>query len=359
MAVRVSGLNQHVPLSLRLERALVGARRIDVATAYLQPSGADRLLAMSLPSRRRALIGLGFGHTSPEAVERLEAAGFDVALVVGADGVEGAQFHPKLWLVGGDQHLRVLAGSANLSAAGMEQNVEHYEELRLNRESADAARQLRRFENLWELGTSLAEMRRSGAWGEYWQLFTHRRAEPRAGATAERYPGLRTLRQVTGERVSRLDSACPPALVVATAPEWWDTFRLADPSSERELTLDGAVDGSLRPAAGTLVFHLVERRGTSSNGPVVEGCTTVSHVPERMEANVTVVDDPVFFDERLPLRPGGRGIDPLGAVASLATDEASRILVAAARTMARPPGATDATARLSQPAMGRLDRSGA
>jgi hypothetical protein len=59
------------PLAARLRSALTNASSLSVAVAYAKTSGVGQL--RPLPAKTRAVIGLGFGVTDPQAVERLAA----------------------------------------------------------------------------------------------------------------------------------------------------------------------------------------------------------------------------------------------------------------------------------------------
>ena len=75
------GLNEQDSLAERLRSALRHASTLDFAVAYAKTAGVAELTPF-LPCQTRAVIGLGFGLSDPEAVERLADAGVDVRVVL-------------------------------------------------------------------------------------------------------------------------------------------------------------------------------------------------------------------------------------------------------------------------------------
>jgi HKD family nuclease len=148
----VPGLSVERPLGARLASALVGADRFDAAVAYVKRTGVEIIEAAGLPRATRFVFGTGFALTDPSAVDALQALGAEVRVVIGSEEMSASAFHPKLYLVTRGEDLTVFSGSANLTAGGLQWNVEQYEELRLPLASSEAGKQARRFESLWGVG---------------------------------------------------------------------------------------------------------------------------------------------------------------------------------------------------------------
>jgi HKD family nuclease len=156
------GLNATGPLEVRLRLRLKDATRVHIAVAYAKRSGVERLLRAGLvPERTKAIIGLGFAQTDPDAVELLVDGGSDVRLFLGPDPPP-ERFHPKLYLVEADTRLTVFSGSANLTAGGLADNVEQFEELTLR--DAGRSAQMRRFARIWACGEPFDDVEASREW---------------------------------------------------------------------------------------------------------------------------------------------------------------------------------------------------
>jgi hypothetical protein len=152
-----------------LERELEGARRLDAASAFVTRSGIELLLPLPRPGLLRLVCRAGHGPTDPDSIAMAaDELGADVRLVTGSDA---ARFHPKLYLVANRDRLVVLAGSGNLTAGGLRDNVEQFECLVLPASSPVALAQERRFNLLWDQGAPLEEIRSTRfweAWREQW-----------------------------------------------------------------------------------------------------------------------------------------------------------------------------------------------
>ncbi len=97
------------------------ADAIDIIFAWASSSGgnAPHWKAIDLSKVRRAIIGVHFNQTEPEALRALMDLGV-VRVFVGSDGV----FHPKVVVgVKGKTH-RVILGSSNFTGGGYGSNVE-------------------------------------------------------------------------------------------------------------------------------------------------------------------------------------------------------------------------------------------
>lgn len=261
------GLNQREPLGSRVLRALDGAEGLDIAVAYAKFSGVSALLGSALPHRTRTVIGLDFGLSDPEAFERLESAGADVRA---ADpGAELRSFHPKLYLVERPDELVVLSGSANLTGGGWYHNVEQYEELAFERRSARADAQRERFEEIWDLGVPLDDLRRTGDWEAY-----RRRAEERR--RLERADRGRVLRldasagRLVG-RLARADTRRAPGYLGITHPDWWAQQLLQRSYADRALFWRRSTTDFKALATGGVFFHLVRAASGREEERAVQG----------------------------------------------------------------------------------------
>ena len=258
------GLNELGPLGVRLRNVLANAESVDFAVAYAKASGVYSLIP-ELPVQVRAVIGLGFGLTDPEAVERLADHGVEVRVV--ADGTLAAsQFHPKLYLVTSGSDIVVFSGSANLTAGGLESNVEQFEELTFGLGTPGAHLQAERFDHLWDIGRPLLDVQQSGEWKRYARIVAARRSFER------------TLRRVkpgskggAGSVYSARKPGRVPGWLGLASYLWWDNQRTMD-------HLDGPVfmrrAGSgqfTRLEAGGLFFYLISRPGQAEEERTVEG----------------------------------------------------------------------------------------
>jgi hypothetical protein len=90
-----------------------------------------------LGNQCKLFIGARNGSTTAQAVARLLATGADVFLVDTA--MRARIFHPKLYIARGDGVARVLMGSANLTYAGLFNNIEAGANFQLDLGNADDA----------------------------------------------------------------------------------------------------------------------------------------------------------------------------------------------------------------------------
>jgi len=249
------GLNQRVALQDRMREAFDGAHRIHLAAAYAKSSGTSKLLQLKPPRGSRAVVGLGFGISDPLAVEQLDDAGIDVRVV--PDGaVSASTFHPKLYLVERDGELRTISGSANLTGPAWTTNVEQYEELSFPDPSAEADGQRERYELVWDHGTPLRVLRRSGDWDRYRQ-----RARDRRLLEREDRRRLTRLQATTGQLIgtlARRTTRAAPGYVGITNDDWWELqLRLRD-QTDRALFWRRNTKGFKALATGGVFFHLVK-----------------------------------------------------------------------------------------------------
>jgi HKD family nuclease len=250
------GLNEFEQLVTRFSGAMEGAERVDVAVAYAKASGVGHLLKVAPRGRNRAVVGLGFGLTDPPAVEQLDDAGVDVRVVAGSDALATSQFHPKLYLIEGPDRLTTFSGSANLTGSGWTTNAEQFEELTFPDPSDGADAQRERFEALWDHGTELDAMRRSGDWDLYRERARDRRRLERADqkrvirldADAGRLFG----------RLARQETRAAPGYIAITNDDWWELeLRIRD-QADRALFWRRNTNQFRALARGGMFFHLVK-----------------------------------------------------------------------------------------------------
>lgn len=268
------GLNQYEPLMQRMTAAMAGAKRVDIAVAYAKSSGVGHLLRIAPLKESRAVVGLGFGISDPPAVEQLAEAGVAVRAVVDSDIFTTSQFHPKLYLIERPGELRTVSSSANLTGGAWTTNVEQYEEMTFVDPSPDADEQRLRFETLWEYGTDLATLRRSGDW----DLYRERARDRRRLEQADRRRLVR-LDAKTGRLIGQLarrDTRAAPAYVGITHPDWWERqLRLRD-QTDRALFWRKRIARFQAVAAGGMFLHLVKDDGAPEESRAIQGFSTYS-----------------------------------------------------------------------------------
>ena len=152
-----------------LRRVLADAERLDVAVAFVTGSGVrvlrELLAECGTPAEFRIVVR-GGPVSDPDAVMALADLGADVRVVMGA---QAPRFHPKLWISRGAGWTRVLSGSGNLTAGGLDQNQEQFEllGLRLPERELEAAAHQERWSAFFALGSPLADAIESPAWAEW------------------------------------------------------------------------------------------------------------------------------------------------------------------------------------------------
>jgi hypothetical protein len=159
-----------------LDRLLEEKVSVSAAVAFVSRAGAGTLCA--LLDRHSGIeevhiVARGAPITDPDALLMLkEKAGASISLLTGPEAV---LFHPKLWLLEGeDGTLDVLSGSGNLTAGGLSDNREQFEVARVSDEQEIEA-QWDRFAALTEGTVTLEEMLGSVAWKEWKQQLPERR----------------------------------------------------------------------------------------------------------------------------------------------------------------------------------------
>jgi hypothetical protein len=152
-----------------LRRVLADAERLDVAVAFVSRSGVrvlrELLTECGTPATFRIVVR-GGPVSDPDAVITLADLGADVRVVMGA---QAPRFHPKLWISSSADWIRVLSGSGNLTAGGLEDNHEQFEllGLRLPDREIEAAAHQERWNAFFALGSPLAQAIASPAWAEW------------------------------------------------------------------------------------------------------------------------------------------------------------------------------------------------
>ncbi|MBY5162084.1 phospholipase D family protein [Salsipaludibacter albus] len=252
--------------------AFDGSTRAHLGVAYAKTSGVSRLLRLGPPSGSRAVVGLGFGVTDPQAVEQLEHAGFDVRVVPDGSALSASQFHPKLYLVERPGELVTLSGSANLTGAGWTSNVEQYEELVERDPSPGADAQRARFEQVWDHGLPLRDLRRSHDWDHYRQ-----RARDRRMLEREDRRRLVRLQARTGQLVGRLAASSTrgaPGYIAITNDEWWDFQLRQRDGADRALFWRRNTNQFRALAEGGVLFHLVKDATVPEEQRAIRGYST-------------------------------------------------------------------------------------
>lgn len=158
-----------------LDRAMEGKRAISAAVAFVSRSGVSilaKLLKRHPQIEEIEVVARGAPITDPDALLMLrDDLGASVSVVTGADA---QAFHPKLWLLLGDDAMHVVSGSGNLTDGGLAGNREQFEIFKIDDEEG-VEEQWKRFQALTRGAIALEEMIDSIAWRE-WRQQTQRRA---------------------------------------------------------------------------------------------------------------------------------------------------------------------------------------
>jgi hypothetical protein len=159
-----------------LEAAIDGAHSISVAVAFVTETGVAQLAEVLEPLGDVDLevVARAGGVTTPEALQALrDYLGAEVSLAIGHASM---RFHPKLWLARSENELAVLSGSGNLTAVGLEENIEQFELTRMPLKSEEATEQEERFLEL-TAGTYLLEtVEGSVVWNNWLMAITKARS---------------------------------------------------------------------------------------------------------------------------------------------------------------------------------------
>jgi hypothetical protein len=166
-----------------LRDLLTGASVVRAAVAFVTHGGVD-VLADLLGERgfpdRLEIVARGAPITEPDALIRLRD---ELRVKVSVIAEEKARrFHPKLWLIEAGEEMRVLSGSGNLTAGGMNGNREQFEVSSCA--GAEIENQLNRFAALTTGAVRLDSFEGSIAW-RTWQA-----QEKERRALAERQKAL-------------------------------------------------------------------------------------------------------------------------------------------------------------------------
>jgi hypothetical protein len=122
--------------------------------------------------------------------------------------------------------------------------------------SGDADRQRERFETVWEHGTSLSLLRRSGDWEMYRQ-----RARDRRLLEREDRKRLTQLHATTGQLIGRLarrGTRRSPGYIGITNDEWWELQLQLRDQTDRALFWRRNTNDFKALATGGIFFHLVK-----------------------------------------------------------------------------------------------------
>jgi hypothetical protein len=101
-----------------------GIQRVIVSVAFVNQSGVELLEAQlkEYSAKTTAFIGIRNDITSTQGAKLLLDLGVSLFLV--DTGSRSVLFHPKLYLVKGADHARLVIGSANLTIGGLNNNIE-------------------------------------------------------------------------------------------------------------------------------------------------------------------------------------------------------------------------------------------
>ena len=101
-----------------------GIERVLISVAFVSSTGVDLLAGhiRSHAAKTTAFVGIRNGITSAQAVKALLDLGVDLKAV--DTGSAYLVFHPKLYYARGSMAARLLVGSANLTAGGLNNNIE-------------------------------------------------------------------------------------------------------------------------------------------------------------------------------------------------------------------------------------------
>ncbi len=101
-----------------------GIERVLISVAFVSSTGVDLLAdhIRSHAAKTTAFVGIRNGITSAQAVKALLDLGVDLKAV--DTGSAHLVFHPKLCYARGNMAARLLVGSANLTAGGLNNNIE-------------------------------------------------------------------------------------------------------------------------------------------------------------------------------------------------------------------------------------------
>jgi nucleotide-binding universal stress UspA family protein len=222
-----------------LRRLLGDTERLDVAVAFVTHSGVrllgELLAECGTPPKFRIVVR-GGPVSDPDAVIALADLSADVRVVMGA---HASRFHPKLWISRNADWLRVLSGSGNLTAGGLDQNHEQFEllGLRLPDHELEADAHQKRWNAFFALGSPLADAIASPAWAE-WIAQQSRRRQLKAelakldrrladsGAPAPAGEGMRWLERV-------LQDAVPDGYTAELSPRAWGERVQVDAGEDR------------------------------------------------------------------------------------------------------------------------------
>lgn len=114
-----------------------GIQRVIVSVAFVNRSGTE-LLEHQLKqhaAKTKAFIGIRNDITSTQGAKHLLDLGVSLFLV--DTGSRSVLFHPKLYLVKGAAHARLVIGSANLTMGGLNNNIEAGFAIELDFKNAD------------------------------------------------------------------------------------------------------------------------------------------------------------------------------------------------------------------------------
>jgi superfamily II DNA or RNA helicase/HKD family nuclease/diadenosine tetraphosphate (Ap4A) HIT family hydrolase len=239
------------PLLPHLEQDLSTASRVDIAVAFVMPSGVERLYAhfddlLRRGGSLRLLTGDYLGVTDPDALQRL----IDLRAIHGSTRLDlrvyvtaGRSFHPKAYLLTGNHADGVAwVGSSNMSASALVDGIEWNYRVESRRDAAGLALVRGAFETLFadpatrDLDEAwLAEYR--GRRPALAALATEPRGEPPEPTPDVPTPNPVQEEALTALTATRAEGARAGLVVMATGlgKTWLAAFDIAGPQFRRVL----------------------------------------------------------------------------------------------------------------------------
>lgn len=115
-----------------INSGLLNAKEINISIAFLKESGLNMILpsikiALKSKVRINIIAGQNFALTEPEALHTLRNLFIDsdkAKLFIAKYNLSGTVFHPKLYLFQNENDCTILAGSANMTEGGLQNNIE-------------------------------------------------------------------------------------------------------------------------------------------------------------------------------------------------------------------------------------------
>ena len=115
--------NSDVKLIDLFKKFAESSKEIDIAVAYIKNSGLKLVKDVLCGKKVRVIFSFEFLVTDPECIEKLMELGAECK-EYRTSGNDEIGFHPKLYIFKGEDLVRAVIGSSNLTAGGLVSNVE-------------------------------------------------------------------------------------------------------------------------------------------------------------------------------------------------------------------------------------------